>query len=198
MLSRYSSLHLATAQRVRPWCARLCVLAIVVGLQAGRTHAQPQPNDSQDVVEGRIYNVSDRPFEYQLRRSRGTAWTPVFRLEPGQYHAYRGPLYGGRADLAGLLTRPSRLRDGYLIVQFPEYGGLRRFRIRATDLQGRIAPFWFFVTDSAGHGHLVQARSVERARIIQEELRKQPAPSSEELAVLKRVLRANHVLHLPE
>jgi len=157
--------------------------------------AQQRQDEQPEIREGRIYNASDRPFAYQLRRSRGKAWTQILRLQPGEFHVYRGRQFGGRDDLAGLLARPSRLREGYLVIQFPGYDGMRRFRIRATDLQGRIAPYWFYVTDSAGQGHLVQARSLEQAKAIQEDMQQQPVPSDEELAALKRKLEANHVFY---
>ena len=173
---------------------RVGALVVVALAMCGSVlEAAQEPTDSSAPVEGRLYNASDRPFVYQLRRSRGASWSQPLRLEPNEYHAYRGPLQGGRNDLAGLLTRPSRLREGYLIIQFPSYGGYQRIRIRATDLQGRLAPYWFYVTDAGGHGHLVQARSMEQARAVQADLRKQPAPSPEQLVTLKRMLYANHV-----
>jgi len=160
--------------------------------------AQAQRADEDQPTEGRIYNISERPFLYQLRRSRGVAWTRAMRLEPGKYHTYRGPRFGGRNDLAGLITRPSRYREGYLIIQFRGYGGLERIRIRATDLQGRVTPYWFYVTDANGDGRLIQAPSIEQAKAAQQELQQQAPASPRQIEAHKRKLRANHVLYPPQ
>ena len=79
-------------------------------------------------------------------------------------------------------------------MQYPEYGGLRRQRVKAEDLNQNLVPFWFYVTDSSGHGRLIQRDSLQKAQAFQQQLKQQKTKTPEQLRRFIQGLRANHAL----
>ena len=158
--------------------------------------AQP-PDATAQSLEGRIGNVSDETFRFRLRRSRGRTWTRQYVLKPGEHYVVRRPEDGGRDDLDGISVKPGQIGEGHLIVQFSEYGGSMRQRIKAVDLNEDLMPFWFYVKDANGNGRLVQRASAELARKNQQELQQEEPLTPGQLEEFKLRLRANYALYLP-
>ena len=169
------------------------IVAMLLAPSCGASQVQDdQTPDPQ--IEGRLWNISDQDFRFRLRRSRGKTWTREHVLAPDEFYTVRRPEDGGRDDLDGISTHPGRIGEGHLIVQYPEYGGQRRQRIKAEDVNKNLVPFWFYVTDSGGHGRLIQRDSLQKAQEFQQKLKEQEPRTPEQLERFKQGLRANHAL----
>lgn len=139
---------------------------------------------------GRLWNITDSPFKYRLRRAGGEIWTDVKTLAPGAYQQIKLPKIGERAELEGL-----DVRDPHLSIEYPELGGLMRFRLPARSSTGKIVPFWFYVKDSNGFGRLIQATGLGEAEKEQARLKQIPPVKPEDMEDLKQTLQANWVFY---
>jgi hypothetical protein len=161
-------------------------------LQAARAQA-PAGSDATPPGEGRLYNLTQRPFVVQFHRADGVKWSDGFVIQPGQFYAVRVPRPGERRDIMGLTGNG----QGFVIVRFkdPKLGGYRTLRLTATNANNmKLEPNWFAVEDSSGIINLTQHATLAEAKAAQENLAKQPAMTPAELESMKRTLRANYVL----
>ncbi|HEY4313152.1 MAG TPA: hypothetical protein VGN12_27110 [Pirellulales bacterium] len=157
-------------------------------------HAQAGP-DKLDVPvgEGRLYNLTSRPFTFQLHRADGAAWTENYTIPAGKYFSVKPPKAGETTEIQGI-TGNGR---GYVIIRHrePILGGFLTVRLPAINpANEQIQPTWFAVQDSNGITRLVQEPSVAQAQSVQEALKKQPAMTQQEIERSKHMLRANWVL----
>ncbi len=143
--------------------------------------------------EGRLYNLTQRPFTVQFHRADGVKWSDGFVIQPGQFYAVRVPKPGERSEIMGITGNG----EGFVIVRFRDakLGGFRTLRLTATNPNNlKLEPNWFAVEDSNGVINLVQQPGLEAAKAAQESLQKQTPLSDAELDRMKRTLRANYVL----
>jgi hypothetical protein len=143
--------------------------------------------------EGRLYNLTQRPFVVQFHRADGVKWSDGFVIQPGQFYAVRVPHPGERRDIMGLTGNG----QGFVIVRFkdPKLGGFRTLRLTATNANTmKLEPNWFAVEDASGIINLMQNANLAEAKTAQESLAEQPAMTPAELESMKRTLRANYVL----
>jgi hypothetical protein len=158
-------------------------------------YGQPAAGEKTAVPrgEGRLYNLTARPFTVQFHRADGVKWSDGFVIQPGQFYAVRVPKAGEKSEIMGLTGNG----EGFVIVRFRDakLGGFRTLRLTATNPNNmKLEPTWFAVEDSSGIINLVQQPGVAEAKTVQEGLQKQPALSAEEVDRMKRTLRANYVL----
>ena len=187
----------ATGAITRMGKAAFVVVALIMmaGLCADVGYAQAAAGEKTVVPrgEGRLYNLTARPFTVQFHRADGVKWSDGFVIQPGQFYAVRVPKPGEKSEIMGLTGNG----EGFVIVRFRDskLGGFRTLRLTATNPNNmKLEPTWFAVEDSSGIINLVQQPGVAEAKAVQEGLQKQPALSGEELDRMKRTLRANYVL----
>jgi hypothetical protein len=145
------------------------------------------------VGEGRIYNLTNQPFVFQLHRADGAAWTESHTIPAGKYFAVKAPRGGATTEIQGI-TGNGR---GYVIIRHrePVLGGYLTVRLPAMNpANGQVQPTWFAVKDANGICRLVQEPSVEQAKSVQEALQKQTPMTPQEIERSKHMLRANWVL----
>jgi hypothetical protein len=143
--------------------------------------------------EGRLYNLTSRPFTFQLHRRDGVKWTDGYVVQPGKFFSVKVPTTGQRDDILGI----SGNGQGFVIVRFrePTLGGFMTLRLPATNPASlKLEPTWFAVEDANGNVRLVQEASVEKAQATQEALKKQTPMTPAELENMKQTLRNNWVL----
>jgi hypothetical protein len=173
-------------------------LLLALGLAVGATDsafAQPSPQTPPARVagEGRLYNLTSRPFTFQLHRRDGVKWTDGYVVQPGNFFSVKVPRAGERDDIMGI----SGNGQGFVIVRFrePTLGGFMTLRLPATNPASlKLEPTWFAVEDANGIVRLVQEAGVEQAKATQENLRKQTPMIPAELESMKQTLRNNWVL----
>lgn len=141
------------------------------------------------VVEGRIWNLADKPFTFRLRRRDGVAWTEPITVAPGKYFALRAG-EGSSREIEGITGKG----NGHVSIEYPELGGKIRLQLPAQDKADDLVPYWFHVKDSNGFSRLVQAKDVEGAKQQQAALQQEPKLTPQELARIKQMLKANWVL----
>lgn len=178
--------------------ARLILTIVVLGLGCLPPTAFGQyPFDltppADTPVEGRLYNLTDEPFEYRLHRSNGPVWTATASIPPGGQqilalaNAKQSEILGVRGD-----------GKGFVILQYSSFGGKVTVRLPARDpSNNKLEPNWFCVKDINGFRQLIQARSEEDARARQTAMNdptKTKPLTAAEIVELKRSLRANWVL----
>lgn len=161
--------------------------------QLGHAQAPQAGTEATPSGEGRLYNLTQRPFVVQFHRADGVKWSDGFVIQPGQFYAVRVPRPGERAEIMGL----SGNGQGFVIVRFKDakLGGFRTLRLTATNANTmKLEPNWFAVEDASGIINLTQHANLAEAKAAQESLLKQPALTPAELESMKRTLRANYVL----
>jgi hypothetical protein len=176
-------------------CLLLSLLLLTAATSSVGKGAQADNNQPElPPGEGRIYNLTNRPFAFQLHRRDGVSWTDNYVVEPGKYFSIQVPKPEERSsDFIGITGNGK----GHVIVRYREakLGGSLTLRLPATNPQnGQLQPTWFAVEDSNGVVRLVQQASIEDASSRQEELKKQPPYSAAELEAIKKTLRSNWVL----
>ena len=175
----------------RAWLAVYTgMIALGFAIAPGVATAQDESGNLPLGNGGRLWNISDAPFKYRLRRSSGAVWTDVKTLAPGEFQQLRLPKPGERAELEGL-----DVSDPHLSIEYPELGGLMRFRLPARSSSGTVVPFWFYVKDSNGFGRLIQSAGLKSAQEDQVRLQKAPPLTPEELEHVKATLLANWVYY---
>lgn len=154
------------------------------------------PRDEQGRVIGRLWNLTDKPFTFQLARRRGVVWTQPFTIEPSSMIPLPPPSLN-RDDLYNLES--VLIRDRFLVIQYQGIGGMMRQK-----LTGRIdareevyCPYYFYTLDPNGIGVLLQAENTDELRRGLDQLAAQPKLDSEQLRQRLEQLRASHVLYPP-
>lgn len=145
--------------------------------------------DGEQSVEGQLWNITDTPFTFQLRRDSGDVWTRPITLQPGEHRSVRAD----ETSLFGITGVNEE--DGYVVIRYPALGGNIEVMLSARTRNDQFIPYWFYVTDSSGIARMIQAKSREQAESMQSKMKEQPAMSSDEIEQLKRTLRANWVLY---
>ena len=149
--------------------------------------------------EGRLYNLTQRPFTVQFHRADGVKWSDGFVIQPGQFYAVRVPKPGEASEIMGITGNG----EGFVIVRFRDakLGGFRTLRLTATNPNNlKLEPTWFAVEDSNGIINLVQQPGLDAAKAAQESLRKQTPLSDAELDRMNarwRELRAHRLRPKP-
>lgn len=161
-----------------PPCGTAHVLAAQVGEEG-----ESKP------LEGRLWNLADKPFTFRLRRRDGVAWSDPITVAPHKYFALRVS-----ADTPSELEGITGKGTGHVSIEYPELGGKIRLQLPAQDKAQKLVPYWFHVKDANGFSRLVQAKDVESAEQQQAELQKEPKLTPQEVAGIKRMLKANWVL----
>jgi len=155
--------------------------------------AESENDESQKAddasVEGRLWNLADKPFTFRLRRRDGVAWTEPITVEPGKYFAIN-PGAGASSELEGITGKG----NGHVSIEYAELGGKIRLQLPAQNKADDLVPYWFHVKDSNGFSRLVQAKDVEAAKQQQAVLQQEPKLTPQELGQIKKMLRANWVL----
>ena len=88
----------STRQRIGRRAFAIALLSVgACGLAGTLVRAQDIP-DKLDlpVGEGRIYNLTNQPFVFQLHRADGAAWTESHTIPAGKYFAVKAPQGGAR------------------------------------------------------------------------------------------------------
>ncbi len=175
----------------RVWLTTLLTtLAILSTTAPRRAAAQRDTGDLPLGSGGRLWNISDAPLKYRLRRTSGVIWTDERTLAPGEFQLLQLPKPGERSDIQGL-----DVTDPHVSIEYPDMGGLMRFRLPARSASGTVVPFWFYVKDSNGFGHMIQAKGLPEAQTAQERLKKVQPLKPEEIDDLRATLRANWVFY---
>ena len=101
----------------------LCAMAGLAATTGSMATAQQKEEDVEkaEVREGRLYNLTARPFTLQLHRADGIAWTEGYVVQPGKFLAIHAPKAGETSEIQGL-TGNGR---GYVIIRHyePVLGG---------------------------------------------------------------------------
>ncbi len=147
------------------------------------------PSETEEPVEGQIWNVADTPFTFQLHRAAGNKWTEDITLGPGESRA----VLASDTELLGIAN--DEKQDGYVIIRYQALGGHIQVMLSARTRKDRFLPYWFHAKDSNGISRMIQSASREQAEIAQAKLLEQPPMSADEIEQLKRTLRANWVLY---
>src|SRR5262245_39109004 len=138
------------------WLTTLSVMLAILMTTAPRfAAAQQEPGELPLGSGGRLWNISDAPLKYRLRRTSGVLWTDERTLAPGEFQLLLLPKPGQRSDIQGL-----DVADPHVTIEYPDLGGLMRFRLPARSPSSAIVPFWFYVKDSNGFGHMIQAKGL--------------------------------------
>ncbi|HEY4312002.1 MAG TPA: hypothetical protein VGN12_21320 [Pirellulales bacterium] len=178
----------------KSWFEVLLLLLIAPAITSAQNAQTEKGQQTPPPGEGRIYNLTNRPFAFQLHRRDGVSWTDNYVVEPGKYFSIQVPKPEERSsDFIGITGNGK----GHVIVRYPspKLGGNLALRLPATNPQnGQLQPTWFAVEDSNGVVRLVQQPNVEQAMARQEELKSQPPLSAAELEAIKKTLRSNWVL----
>ncbi|HEY2840354.1 MAG TPA: hypothetical protein VGJ26_14455 [Pirellulales bacterium] len=144
-------------------------------------------------VEGRLYNLTNEPFEYRLHRSNGVVWTSPYTIPAGGHRVIAAPTTG-KSDILGVRGDGK----GYVIIQYSSFGGKVTVRLPARDpSNNKLEPNWFCVKDINGFRRLIQAANEETAKKVQADLldpTKSKPLTAVEIKDLKKSLRANWVL----
>lgn len=148
---------------------------------------QTQELVSRDRVQ--LTNFSDQPFKFHALLVNGR-WTELLTIEPGQVVPIREEAQRGGVPVLGV-DAPKQ----FAIIRYQAYGGWVHWRLAGRQLPGDAAPHWYFMVDSNGNGHLVQARTEEDAVRVRDQLKSRTPLTAKELATTKATLRANWVLH---
>lgn len=163
-------------------------LAITAALTA-TVVAQPAdaPGSQEPPSFVTITNLSDGPFQYQVRRAIGVAWTDTITLAPNESDEYETQAVAERTEFAtiGLNDRP-----GVIFVQYSQPPGFMRLRLNAGN------NFWYAI-DANGRPRLYEAQTRDLALRLKEELDNLPGEDAEALRHVIMQLEANHVLYLP-
>ncbi len=152
-----------------------------------------EENENIPVGEGRLYNLTTKPFVFQLHRADGAAWTENYTVPAGKFYAVKTPKPGETTEIQGI-TGNGR---GYVIIRHrdPVLGGYLTVRLPATNpANGKVQPTWFAVQDSNGITRLVQEASIDQAKKVQDNLKSRKPLTAQELENSKHMLRANWVL----
>jgi len=171
-------------------------LALSLGVAAGQSALGQAPRAKQTpraVGEGRLYNLTARPFVFQLHRRDGVKWTDGYVIQPGKFFSVRTPRAGERTDIMGITGNG----EGFVIVRFrePKLGGFMNLRLTAKNPANlQLQPTWFVVEDANGMIDLVQAADAAEATARQENLKKQTPLTPAEIERMKQTLRNNWVL----
>lgn len=155
----------------------------------GAAVAVDQADAAKEPIEGRLWNLGDKPFTFRLRRRDGIAWSAPITVEPGKYFSIR-PGDKQSSDFEGITGKGT----GHVSIEYSELGGKIRLQLPAQDKADDLVPFWFHVKDANGFSRLVQAKSVEAAKEQQAALQQEPKLSPQEIAGIKKMLKANWVL----
>jgi len=171
-------------------------LLVTIAFAAGKSAFAQAPRAQQApraVGEGRLYNLTSRPFTFQLHRRDGVKWTDGIVIQPGKFFSVRVPRAGERTDIMGITGNG----EGFVIVRFrePKLGGFMTLRLTATNpASQQLQPTWFAMDDSDGVIRLVQEAGLEQATARHENLKKQTPMTPAELERMKQTLRNNWVL----
>lgn len=173
------------------FCAIACSLVLTSGLAGAADQAKAKPGELPPGV-GRLWNLTNEPFTYQIARTSGQPWTQPVTLAPGKYQEVRLPKSGEVSEWLGLTTSG----NSSLTIRFPmpQLGGNIRLSLPGRTPNDEIIPNWFLVKDSNNFGRFVQAKTIEEARAKEDELKKRPKLTPEKLEEVKEMLRANYVL----
>lgn len=186
------------------WMLAVC-LVVGCGLAAAQDNVELPPNleipkeiprDEQGRVIGRLWNLTDKPFTYQLARRVGVVWTQPMTIEPGGMDALPAP-WLNRDDLYNLES--VQIRDRFLVIQYPGIGGMMRQKLtgRLDAREDVYCPYYFYTLDPNGIGVLLQAETVEELRRGLEQLHAQKKLDPDELRQRLNQLEAAHVLYPP-
>jgi len=172
-----------------------CVVAcgVLLSLSAVAHGQVDEENENVPVGEGRLYNLTTKPFVFQLHRADGAAWTENYSIPAGKFYAVKTPKPGETTEIQGI-TGNGR---GYVIIRHrdPVLAGYLTVRLPATNpANGKVQPTWFAVQDSNGITRLVQEASIEQAKKVQDNLKSRKPLTAQELENSKHMLRANWVL----
>ena len=138
---------------------------------------QPVPDNaaapSVEALIPRLWNLTNQQFRFQFSRRRGPLWGTEHILNPNDSILLDHSV-AGVDDIEGL-----HLTKGRAIIQFPDYGGMRRVRLNlilepsAEREYGEFfsglgqpksehiqLPYMFIVEDIDGHFHLLRAQVV--------------------------------------
>lgn len=154
------------------------------------------PLDAQGRVIGRLWNLTDKPFTYQLARRIGVVWTEQKTIAPGGVDPLP-PAGISRDDLYNLES--VQIRDRFLVIQYPGIGGMMRQKLtgRLDAREDVFCPYYFYTLDPNGIGVLLQAENVAELRRNLEQLQAQRKLTPVELQQRLEQLRANYVLYPP-
>lgn len=172
----------------------LVMSALSLALANVATAQAPAAKDPPLVPgEGRLHNLTSRPFTFQLHRVDGAKWTDGYVIQPGKYYSVRVPRPGTRSEIMGITGNG----EGFVIVRYrePKFNGFMTLRLSAVNPASlKREPTWFVVEDANGLLRLIQEGSVEAAQATQESILKQPPLSPTELEQMQKTLRNNWVL----
>jgi len=152
-------------------------------------HAAEQADPAKEPIEGRLWNLADKPFTFRLRRRDGVAWSAPITVEPGKYFSIR-PSDKQSSEFEGITGKGT----GHVSIEYAELGGKIRLQLPAQDKADDLVPYWFHVKDANGFSRLVQAKTVEAAKEQQAALQQEPKLTPQDIARIKQMLKANWVL----
>lgn len=187
--------RLRAGRRGESFRAPLILTIVVLGLSCLPPTAFGQyPFDltpkADTPVEGRLYNLTDEPFEYRLHRSNGPVWTTTSTIPPGGHHVL-GTANAKNNDILGVRGDGK----GFVVIQYSSFGGKVTWRLPARDpSNNKLEPNWFVIKDSNGFRQLIQSNSEEEARKAMSEKANLKPLTAAEIRDLKKSLRANWVL----
>lgn len=166
------------------------VLIGLVCLFAQASSARSDETPAATPQEGRIQNLDSKPFSFRLARSKGVTWTDTITLAPGESLSLKRGADGNTKDIEGI-TGDGK---GHVTIDYPELGGRIRLQLPAVNQTQQVyMPYWFHVRDSNGFSRLVQAESKEAAEARHKDLLAEPPLTPEQLAAVKRMLKANFI-----
>ena len=158
-------------------------------------HAQAPQAGSETTPpgEGRLYNLTQRPFVVQFHRADGVKWSDGFVIQPGQFYARSRASPRRASGHHGPVWQWAGVRDR--AVQRSEVGRLSHTAPDGDERQHHEARAQLVCGRRRQRGHQSFAtRQRGRGQSAQENLAKQPALTPAELESMKRTLRANYVL----
>ena len=127
----------------------ILLLALSMGVAVSDSAFAQAAAPARVAGEGRLYNLTARPFTFQLHRRDGVKWTDGFVVQPGKFFSVKVPQTREQSDIMGI----SGNGEGFVIVRFrePTLGGFMTLRLPATNPASlKLEPTWFAVEDANG------------------------------------------------
>src|SRR4051812_19540877 len=120
----------------------LSLSLLLLSLFAGRPVAAAETAKTDELPKGvgRLWNLTNEPFTYQIARTSGQPWSGQMTLAPGKYQEVKLPKPGETSEWLGLDN--SHHASLTIRFPFPQLGGTIRIRLPGRTASDEIVPNW--------------------------------------------------------